>query len=490
MFSVGDCRCRQKIDVECSRCPEYLQNHTNQNLPGVILSQSPWMYGISDIYRFNIGYSMLYPIWDLRPYQNILEHYPQWGIECCAERCTITGSGFRAQGHSSYAPARLELPLGVTCENVKLSAGFAVLSRRMKNCSRVVVGRFNRIPFSDSSFSRLMNVLVTGGAGYIGAHAVKQLLAAGYNPVVLDNLSNGHRQTVPELIPFYQTDLAETDKITEILQKHEIGVVMHFAALIAVGESVEKPLLYYRNNTAGAISLLEAMDAAGVKKFIFSSTAATYGEPEETPIFETSRQLPINPYGRSKWYVEQILKDKLAADPAFGLTIFRYFNVAGAAKDGSLGEDHEPETHLIPLVLFAALGKQDAITVFGTDYPTPDGTCIRDYVHVEDLVDAHILAIGTTMPGDGQCYNLGIGRGYSVREILDAAKKVTGCGIPTKYGVRRDGDPAKLYANADKARKELGWKPKYTEPEEIIETAWKWTQKMKNEGKGSRHRIC
>ncbi len=319
-----------------------------------------------------------------------------------------------------------------------------------------------------------MNILVTGGAGYIGSHAVKQLLGAGHAPVVLDNLSHGHRRAVPPFVPFYQTDLAETDKIVEILRKHEIEVVLHFAALIAVGESVEKPLLYYRNNTAGAISLLEAMETAGVKKFVFSSTAATYGEPEETPIFETTRQLPINPYGRSKWFVERILKDKLAADPTFAFTIFRYFNVAGAAADGSLGEEHDPETHLIPLVLFAALGKRDAITVFGTDYPTPDGTCIRDYVHVEDLVDAHILAIESIRSGEGRCYNLGIGRGYSVKEILDAAKKVTGLDIPTKYGPRREGDPSRLYADSAKAQQELGWKPRYTEPDEIIATAWNW----------------
>ena len=319
-----------------------------------------------------------------------------------------------------------------------------------------------------------MNVLVTGGAGYIGSHAVKLLLATGHTPVVLDNLSYGHRWAVPESVPFYQVDLAETAKIADILRTHEIDSVMHFAALIAVGESVQKPLLYYRNNTAGAISLLEAMETVGVKKFVFSSTAATYGEPEETPIFETTKQQPINPYGRSKWFVEQILKDKLAADPTFGFTIFRYFNVAGAAKDGTLGEDHFPETHLIPLVLFAALGKRDAITVFGTDYPTPDGTCIRDYVHVEDLVAAHVLAIESIRPSEGRFYNLGIGRGYSVKEILDAAKKVTGRDIPTKYGPRREGDPSKLYANSEKAQKELGWKPVYTEPEEIIETAWNW----------------
>ncbi|MGL6196059.1 MAG: UDP-glucose 4-epimerase GalE [Thermoguttaceae bacterium] len=322
-----------------------------------------------------------------------------------------------------------------------------------------------------------MNILVTGGAGYIGSHAVRQLMEAGYNPVVLDNLSYGHREAVPESVPFYQVDLAETDKIVEILVKHKIDAVMHFAALIAVGESVEKPLLYYQNNTAGAVSLLTAMKKVGVKKFVFSSTAATYGEPEETPLFETTRQLPINPYGRSKWFVEQILRDNVVSDPDFGFVTFRYFNVAGAKPDGTIGENHDPETHLIPLVLFAALGKRKAITVFGTDYPTPDGTCIRDYVHVEDLVAAHILAINSVKPGDARFYNLGIGRGYSVREILDAAKKVTGLEIPTQFGPRRDGDPSVLYANSDKAQTELNWKPKFTDVEEVIATAWNWHQK-------------
>lgn len=323
----------------------------------------------------------------------------------------------------------------------------------------------------------MKNVLVTGGAGYIGSHAVRQLLAGGHHPVVLDNLSFGHRWAVPDSVPFYQTDLAETEKIVEILTKHKIETVLHFAALIAVGESVQKPLWYYNNNTAGAISLLTAMDRAEVKRFVFSSTAATYGEPEEVPIFETTKQSPINPYGRSKWFVEQILKDKLASDPDFGYTIFRYFNVAGAAADGTLGEAHEPETHLIPLVLFAAMGKRDVITVFGTDYPTPDGTCVRDYVHVEDLVNAHILAIDALRSGDGRIYNLGIGRGYSVREILEAAKSVTGIDIPVKYGPRRKGDPSQLYANSEKVQRELGWKPKFTEPEEIIASAWKWHNK-------------
>ncbi len=323
-----------------------------------------------------------------------------------------------------------------------------------------------------------MNVLVTGGAGYIGSHAVKRLLAIGHRPVVLDNLCRGHRAAVPREVPFYQNDLAETDRIVEILSRHEIGFVVHFAALTAVGESVAEPLLYYRNNTAGAVSLLEAMQQVGVKRFIFSSTAATYGEPDETPIFETTRQQPINPYGWSKWCLERILRDTITADPEFGATVFRYFNVAGAAADGTLGEDHDPETHLIPLVLFAALGKREAITVFGTDYPTPDGTCIRDYVHVEDLIEAHVLAIDAITPGEFRAYNLGIGRGYSVREILEAAKRATGREIPTKYGPRRPGDPAVLYADSMKAQTELGWRPRWTDPEEMIATAWNWHRRF------------
>ncbi|MDR0703573.1 MAG: UDP-glucose 4-epimerase GalE [Planctomycetaceae bacterium] len=319
-----------------------------------------------------------------------------------------------------------------------------------------------------------MNILVTGGAGYIGSHAVRQLLAAGHVPVVLDNLSYGHRDAIPNHVPFYQVDLKETDRIEKILREHHIEAVMHFAALISVGESVQKPLLYYRNNTAGAISLLEAMERAGVKRFVFSSTAATYGEPEETPIFETTKQQPINPYGRSKWFVEQILRDIAVSDSKFGFVVFRYFNVAGASGAGDIGEDHQPETHLIPLVLFAAMKKRNNIVVFGTDYPTPDGTCIRDYVHVNDLVTAHILGIETLSDGDSRFYNLGIGRGYSVREILDTAKKVTGKEIPTVFGSRREGDPARLFANSDKVQKELGWQPQHTDIEEVIASAWKW----------------
>ncbi len=319
-----------------------------------------------------------------------------------------------------------------------------------------------------------MNILVTGGAGYIGSHAVRKLLVAGHSVCILDNLSYGHRASVPEGVPFFEVDLSETDKIEEILRENSIEAVMHFAALISVGESVQKPLDYYWNNTAGAMSLLRAMQRAGVKRFVFSSTAATYGEPEETPIFETTKQNPINPYGRSKWFVEHILRDLVAADPTFAFVAFRYFNVAGAAEDASIGEDHKPETHLIPLVLFAAMGKRGQITVFGTDYPTPDGTCIRDYVHVNDLADAHVLGIESLKEGDAKFYNLGIGRGYSVREILDAAQKATGKEIATVYGSRRDGDPARLYANSDKVQQELGWKPKHTDTEDVIASAWKW----------------
>ncbi|MBN2022604.1 MAG: UDP-glucose 4-epimerase GalE [Pirellulales bacterium] len=322
-----------------------------------------------------------------------------------------------------------------------------------------------------------MRVLVAGGAGYIGSHAAKQLLEAGHEVVVVDNLFRGHEQAVPDGAVFRRAELADTSALTGILGEHRIECVMHFAALTSVAESVAQPLDYWANNTAGTISLLRAMLAAGVKRIVFSSTAAVYGEPEQTPITEDCPRRPINPYGWSKACVEQILQDLSAADGEFASVALRYFNVAGCAADGSLGEDHRPETHLIPLVLLAALGRRDKLTVFGTDYPTPDGTCIRDYIHVEDLCAAHIRAMESLRPGRAARYNLGIGRGYSVRQVLDAARAVTGEAIPVAIGPRRQGDPAVLFADSRRAQAELGWSPRYTDVEPIIATAWNWFQK-------------
>lgn len=319
-----------------------------------------------------------------------------------------------------------------------------------------------------------MNVMVAGGAGYIGSHAVKQLVEAGHQVVVIDNLFRGHRRAVDPGAAFYKIDLADTSGLANVLKKHSIECVMHFAALAYVGESVTEPLSYYDNNTSGTISLLRAMDDAGTGRMVFSSTCATYGEPEKTPIVETEKQSPINPYGWSKWCVERVLKDYAAANPKFGFVALRYFNVAGCAADGSLGEDHRPESHLIPLVLLSALGLRDKLTVFGTDYPTPDGTCIRDYVHVEDLCAAHILAMRALEASDTRFYNLGIGRGYSVSEVFDAGRRVTGRDIPVEYGPRRPGDPAVLFSDAKLIRNELAWTPRYTDIDEIVATAWQW----------------
>ena len=319
-----------------------------------------------------------------------------------------------------------------------------------------------------------MNVLVAGGAGYIGSHAVKQLIEAGHRVVVADNLFRGHRRAVHPSAEFYGPPLADTRRLAEILARHEIDCVMHFAALAYVGESVRDPLAYYDNNTAGTVSLLRAMRQSGVQKMVFSSTCATYGEPAEVPIVETMPQEPISPYGWSKWCVERVLRDYAAAEPRFAFASLRYFNVAGAAADGSLGEEHDPETHLIPVLLLAALGRREPVTVFGTDYPTPDGTCIRDYIHVEDLSAAHILVMEALRPGEARFYNLGIGRGYSVNEVIESARRVTGREIPLVYGPRRAGDPAVLYADAGKIRRELGWTPRYTELDPIVATAWNW----------------
>ena len=321
-----------------------------------------------------------------------------------------------------------------------------------------------------------MKVMVAGGAGYIGSHAVKQLIEAGHEVVAVDNLYRGHERAVHRKANFYPLDLANTEGLQAVLRAYAIDCVMHFAALAYVGESVTEPLSYYDNNTAGTISLLRTMQAAGVKRMVFSSTCATYGEPETTPIVETMRQQPINPYGWSKWCVERVLRDYAAADSQFAFASLRYFNVAGAAADGSLGEDHDPETHLIPALLLAALGRRDKVTVFGTDYPTPDGTCIRDYIHVEDLCAAHIVAMEALRPGDARFYNLGIGKGYSVKEVIEEARRASGREIPIEYGARRPGDPAVLFADSSKIQCELGWSPRHTDLEGIVASAWKWHQ--------------
>ena len=295
--------------------------------------------------------------------------------------------------------------------------------------------------------------------------------------MAVDNLYRGHGQAVDRRAVFHEIDLAETHALADVLAKEKIDCVMHFAALAYVGESVADPLAYYDNNTAGTISLLKAMKTAGVKRLVFSSTAAVYGEPDSTPIVETARLEPVNPYGWSKWCVERVLRDYAASDRDFAFVAMRYFNVAGADDDGALGEDHDPETHLIPILMQTALGRRDKITVFGTDYPTPDGTCIRDYIHVEDLCAAHIVAMNALRPGDTRCYNLGIGKGYSVKEVIESARRVTSRDIPVEYGPRRAGDPAVLFADADKIQRELGWSARHTELDAIIATAWKWFER-------------
>ncbi len=319
-----------------------------------------------------------------------------------------------------------------------------------------------------------MNVLVTGGAGYIGSHAVKLLVEQGYGVTVVDNLFRGHRPAVHSEATFHKLDIRETDRLSQVIEAAHIDAVLHFAAFAYVGESVSKPLDYYDNNVGGTISLLKAMHRTGVRRLVFSSTCATYGEPAHVPISETCPQSPISPYGRSKHIVEQVLRDYCGANPAASVVMLRYFNVAGCAEDGSLGEDHTPETHLIPILMDVALQRRESVTVFGTDYPTDDGTCVRDYVHVEDLCTAHLIAMEAMEPGAIRAYNVGIGRGYSVRQVIDAAMRVTGRTFPIVEGERRAGDPPELFADARLIRKELGWYPRYESIDEIVETAWKW----------------
>ncbi|MER3494219.1 MAG: UDP-glucose 4-epimerase GalE [Mastigocladus sp. ERB_26_2] len=321
-------------------------------------------------------------------------------------------------------------------------------------------------------------ILVTGGAGYIGSHAVSALLQAGYEVLILDNLVYGHRDLVEKVlqVELVVGDTSDRPLLDHLFQSHDIAAVMHFSAYAYVGESVTDPAKYYRNNVVGTLTLLEAMLAASVNKFVFSSTCATYGVPQIIPIPENHPQNPINPYGATKLMVERILSD---FDTAYGLksVIFRYFNAAGADPNGKLGEDHNPETHLIPLVLQTALGKRESISVFGTDYPTADGTCIRDYIHVNDLADAHVLGLEYLLRGgDSEVFNLGNGNGFSVKEVIETAKSITARDIKVVECDRRPGDPPVLIGSSDKARKILNWQPKYSSLKEIITHAWQWHQ--------------
>ena len=319
-----------------------------------------------------------------------------------------------------------------------------------------------------------MAILVAGGAGYIGSHMVKDLVEHGQDVVVADNLSTGHRDAINPKAKFYEGDIRDRKFLNKIFDNENIEAVVHFAAFSIVPESMSKPLKYFDNNTGGMITLLEAMRDHNIKYIVFSSTAATYGVPEHMPIKETDPQNPINPYGLSKLMMEKMMH---WADKAYGIKFvaLRYFNVAGAAPDGTIGEDHGPETHLVPIILQVAQGKRDELSIFGDDYNTPDGTNVRDYVHVMDLADAHILAIKYLEAGnESNAFNLGSSTGFSNKQMLEAAREVTGEPIPAKIAPRRPGDPDSLVAASDKARNVLGWDPKYDDVHDIIATAWKW----------------
>jgi len=322
-----------------------------------------------------------------------------------------------------------------------------------------------------------MAVLVCGGAGYIGSHGVVELLEKNEEVVVLDNLQTGHRLAVMKEATFYEGDLRDEVVLDNVFSNHTIDSVIHFAADSLVGVSVEKPLEYYDNNVYGALCLLKKMEQYNVKHIVFSSTAATYGEPESVPIKETEMTAPTNPYGETKLAIEKMLK---WCANAYGMTyvVLRYFNVAGAHPSVDIGEDHQPESHLIPIVLQVALGQREKIMIFGDDYDTDDGTCIRDYIHVKDLIQAHVIALTHLRNGgESDVFNLGNGSGFSVKQVIDTVEKVTGKDIQRQIASRRGGDPAKLVASSEKAKKILGWKPEFTDLESIIETAWNWHQK-------------
>jgi UDP-glucose-4-epimerase GalE len=319
-----------------------------------------------------------------------------------------------------------------------------------------------------------MRVLVTGGAGYVGSHAAKELVKSGHEVVIVDNLAEGHRPAVGKL-PFVSADLIDRDRITAALKEHRIEAVMHFAAFAYVGVSVTDPAKYYNNNIGGTLALLDSMRAAGINKIVFSSTCATYGIPQRVPIDESHPQNPISPYGYTKLVIEHALADYSHAY-GLGYAALRYFNASGAAADGSIGEDHDPETHLIPLILQVALGQRESVDIFGTDYPTPDGTCIRDYIHVDDLATAHVAALEKLTPGMQLKLNLGTGHGASVQEVIDMCREVTGHPIPVRKVTRREGDPPALVADASAAKRELNWQARYT-MRQVIESAWAWHSK-------------
>ena len=325
-----------------------------------------------------------------------------------------------------------------------------------------------------------MAILVCGGAGYIGSHAVHALVEKGEQVVIVDNLQTGHRGALNPAATFYEGDIRDASVLDKIFTENKIEAVIHFAANSLVGESVEKPLLYFNNNVYGMQVLLEAMVRHGIDKIVFSSTAAVYGEPKRVPIHEDDETHPTNPYGETKLTMEKMMKWVSRANGVRYVSL-RYFNAAGALPDGSIGEDHATETHLIPLILQVPLGKRGHITVFGEDYPTPDGTCLRDYIHVVDLADAHVRALDyLRQGGESNIFNLGNGQGFSVKEMIAAAQKATGRSIKVEIGARRAGDPAQLIASSEKARTVLGWNPQFTDVEQVISTAWTWHEKHPN----------
>jgi len=319
-----------------------------------------------------------------------------------------------------------------------------------------------------------MNVLLTGGAGYIGSHVLRALTAEGHRCVVYDNLCKGHRAAVGEA-PLVRADVGDAAALRRALREHAIEAVVHLAAYVEAGESVEKPGKYFHNNTGIGLTLLEALRAADVRRLVFSSTAAVYGRPRRLPIGEDDRLEPLNPYGASKLCVELMLRAYAAAH-GLGAVSLRYFNVAGADPAGDIGEDHRPETHLIPLVLQVPLGRREHVKIFGTDYDTPDGTCVRDFIHVSDLAAAHVLALRAVQPGAVQVYNLGNGEGFSVRQVIQTCRAVTGRAIPAEEAPRRAGDPPRLVASSDRAVAELGWRPRRASLETMVADAWRWHQ--------------